>query len=84
MSATDPQLPSVAAVGRRTADSALQFLGPSTGGIRVHVGELTRRGLEAGHRMCLFTDLANPTSNKIYSGLGYAPVVDMAEHVVRI
>lgn len=48
------------------------------------VGELTRRGLEAGHRMCLFTDLANPTSNKIYSGLGYAPVVDMAEHVVRI
>lgn len=48
------------------------------------VGELTRRGLEAGHRMCLFTDLANPTSNKIYSSLGYAPVVDMAEHVVRI
>ncbi|GAA1444792.1 hypothetical protein GCM10009641_64550 [Mycobacterium cookii] len=48
------------------------------------VGELTRRGLEAGHRMCLFTDLANPTSNKIYSNLGYAPVVDMAEHVVRI
>lgn len=48
------------------------------------VGELTRRGLEAGNRMCLFTDLANPTSNKIYSGLGYAPVVDMAEHVVRI
>ena len=48
------------------------------------VGELTRRGLEAGHRMCLFTDLANPTSNRIYSGLGYAPVVDMAEHVVRI
>ncbi len=48
------------------------------------VGELTRRGLGAGHRMCLFTDLANPTSNKIYSGLGYAPVVDMAEHVVRI
>ena len=54
-------------------------------GIASHVvGELTRRGLEAGHRMCLFTDLANPTSNKIYSGLGYAPVVDMAEHVVRI
>ncbi len=32
------------------------------------VGELTRRGLEAGHRMCLFTDQANPTSNKIYAG----------------
>ncbi|CAB4959706.1 unannotated protein [freshwater metagenome] len=54
-------------------------------GIASHVvGELTRRGLEAGRRMCLFTDIANPTSNKIYSGLGYAPVVDMAEHVVRI
>jgi len=48
------------------------------------VGELTRRGLEAGHRMCLFTDRANPTSNKIYAGLGYEPVVDMAEHLVRL
>jgi predicted GNAT family acetyltransferase len=48
------------------------------------VGELTRRGLEAGHRMCLFTDLANPTSNKIYAALGYEPTVDMAEHVVRV
>lgn len=47
------------------------------------VGELTRRGLEAGHRMCLFTDQANPTSNKIYEALGYEPVVDMAEHLVR-
>jgi len=48
------------------------------------VGELTRRGLEAGHRMCLFTDQANPTSNKIYAGLGYEPVVEMAEHLVRV
>lgn len=46
------------------------------------VGELTRRGLDAGHRMCLFTDGANPTSNKIYAELGYEPVVDMAEHLV--
>lgn len=42
------------------------------------VAEVTRRGLEAGRRMCLFTDQANPTSNKIYAALGYAPVVDMA------
>ncbi|NYE35126.1 GNAT superfamily N-acetyltransferase [Nocardioides cavernae] len=48
------------------------------------VGELTRRGLEAGHRMCLFTDRANPTSNKIYAGLGYEPVADMAEHLVSL
>ncbi len=54
-------------------------------GIASHVvGELTRRGLEAGHRMCLFTDRANPTSNRIYAGLGYEPVVDMAEHLVRV
>lgn len=52
-------------------------------GIASHVvGELTRRGLEAGTRMCLFTDQANPTSNKIYASLGYEPVVDMAEHLV--
>jgi GNAT superfamily N-acetyltransferase len=52
-------------------------------GIASHVvGELTRRGLEAGHRMCLFTDQANPTSNKIYASLGYEPVVDMADHLV--
>lgn len=54
-------------------------------GIASHVvGELTRRGLEAEHRMCLFTDQANPTSNKIYAGLGYEPVADMAEHLVRV
>ena len=46
------------------------------------VGELTRRGLEAGQRMCLFTDRANPTSNRIYAALGYEPVIDMAEHLV--
>jgi GNAT superfamily N-acetyltransferase len=54
-------------------------------GIASHVvGELTRRGLEAGHRMCLFTDRDNPTSNKIYESVGYRPVVDMAEHLVRV
>lgn len=46
------------------------------------VGELTRRGLDAGQRMCLFTDQDNPTSNKIYEALGYRPVVEMAEHVI--
>ena len=54
-------------------------------GIASHVvGELTRRGLEAGQRMCLFTDQANPTSNKIYASLGYRPVLDMAEHLVTV
>lgn len=48
------------------------------------VAELTRRGLEAGHRMCLFTDAANPTSNKIYEAVGYRPVADMGEHSVQV
>ena len=32
--------------------------------------------------MCLFTDQANPTSNKIYTALGYQPVVDMANLII--
>lgn len=32
--------------------------------------------LAAGYVPCLFTDLANPTSNKIYRALGYRPVLD--------
>jgi hypothetical protein len=42
------------------------------------VAELTRRRLAEGVRMCLFTDQANPTSNKIYEAIGYQRVVDMA------
>jgi GNAT superfamily N-acetyltransferase len=33
---------------------------------------------ESGERPCLFTDQANPTSNKIYEAIGYRPLVDMA------
>ena len=38
--------------------------------------------LDDGSRVCLFTDLANPTSNRIYAALGFRPVVDMANLVV--
>jgi len=44
------------------------------------VAEVSRQILESGDRACLFTDQANPTSNKIYEALGYRPVVDMANH----
>ncbi|KRF36545.1 GNAT family N-acetyltransferase [Nocardioides sp. Soil805] len=47
------------------------------------VAEVTRIVLAQGARACLFTDQANPTSNKIYSALGYRPVVDMANLVLR-
>ena len=47
------------------------------------VADLTRSLLAAGHRVCLFTDQANPTSNAIYAGLGYRPVVDQGNLVLR-
>ena len=41
------------------------------------------RGIQAqGARACLFTDQANPASNKIYTALGYQPVADMANLVI--
>jgi predicted GNAT family acetyltransferase len=46
------------------------------------VAEVSRRLRADGARVCLFTDQANPTSNKIYAALGYRPVVDMANLVV--
>lgn len=46
------------------------------------VAEVSRRILAEGARATLFTDQANPTSNKIYAALGYRPVVDMANLVI--
>jgi GNAT superfamily N-acetyltransferase len=43
------------------------------------VAELSRRLLAGGRRWCaLYTDLANPTSNRIYQRIGYRPVCDSA------
>lgn len=42
------------------------------------VYEVSRQLLDSGTRACLFTDQANPTSNKIYEALGYERLVDMA------
>ena len=45
------------------------------------VASLTQRLLDEGFaRCCLYTDLANPTSNKIYQAIGYRPVCDAAEY----
>jgi GNAT superfamily N-acetyltransferase len=46
------------------------------------VAEVSGLLLEQGARVCLYTDQANPTSNKIYAALGYRPVVDMANLVL--
>ena len=42
------------------------------------VAEVSRHLLAEGSRVTLFTDQANPTSNRIYVALGFEPVVDMA------
>jgi predicted GNAT family acetyltransferase len=45
------------------------------------VAAVSQAQLDGGKRYCfLFTDLANPTSNKIYTAIGYRPVADMADH----
>ena len=46
------------------------------------VAAVSRAVLDRGHRVCLFTDQANPTSNKIYEAIGYRRVVDMANLLV--
>ncbi|MEU8225580.1 GNAT family N-acetyltransferase [Kribbella sp. NPDC048915] len=40
---------------------------------------VTERILAAGNQACLYTDLANPTSNKIYHDAGYRPVADFVD-----
>jgi len=45
------------------------------------VAHLSRAILAAGKRYCcLFTDLTNPTSNKIYARIGYQPVADFQRY----
>jgi predicted GNAT family acetyltransferase len=35
---------------------------------------VSRRGLDAGHEVVLFTNMANPTSNALYQRLGFRPL----------
>jgi len=45
------------------------------------VAALSQEQLDAGKRFCfLYTDLANPTSNKIYQDIGYEAVSDVDEY----
>lgn len=42
------------------------------------VAALSQQLLDEGRKMCfLYTDLANPTSNRIYMNIGYQPVCDV-------
>jgi len=45
------------------------------------VAALSQSLLDDGNRFCtLYTDLSNPTSNKIYQNVGFRPIVDCAMH----
>ena len=45
------------------------------------VAEASQLHLDGGRQFVfLFTDLANPTANKIYQSIGYEPVIDMDEY----
>lgn len=46
------------------------------------VAEVSRRIQADGTRVCLVSDQANQTSNKIYTALGYRPVIDKANLVI--
>lgn len=45
------------------------------------VSTLTRQLLSSGRRYCcLYTDLSNPTSNRVYRRIGYRPVCDVDQY----
>jgi predicted GNAT family acetyltransferase len=45
------------------------------------VAALSRRMLDEGHRFCfLYTDLSNPTSNRIYVDIGYEQVCESRDY----
>lgn len=46
------------------------------------VADLSQRLLDEGRRFCaLFTDLANPVSNRLYARLGYRAICDFDEYI---
>lgn len=47
------------------------------------VADLSQLLLDEGRRFCaLFTDLANPVSNRLYARLGYRPICDFDEYIL--
>ncbi len=48
------------------------------------VAEVSAQLRAEGNRVTLFTDQANPTSNRIYLALGFEPVVDMVELTITV
>jgi hypothetical protein len=64
----------------RDADNSYLELDPAGGGPMDDLlghSTLSARLLASGKRFCcLYTDVANPTSNAVYKRVGYAPIRD--------
>ncbi len=75
----------MAAIARRTPNGAAVayvYTPPELRGrgyASAAVALLTQRLHDAGRLAFLFTDRANPTSNKIYQAIGYVPIGDVEE-----
>jgi hypothetical protein len=78
LTAAHPPSFGVARIGPVYTPAAERGHGWASNAVAAVSGQLQAQGV----RVCLFTDQANPTSNKIYAGLGYRPVVDMANLVI--
>ncbi|GAB3924521.1 N-acetyltransferase [Microlunatus endophyticus] len=52
------------------------------GYVSAAVAAVSKLFLDQGARVCLFTDQANPVSNRIYRRIGYRPMVDMAQLII--
>jgi predicted GNAT family acetyltransferase len=79
----------VAFIGNSPAVAGVVRIGPvytpperrSRGYASSAVAALSRAVLDGGARQCaLYTDLANPTSNRIYAALGYLRVSEWEDH----
>jgi predicted GNAT family acetyltransferase len=82
----------VSLVGRTVAVAGVPRIGPvytppalrGRGYASTAVAALSRRLFDEGaRRVVLFTDLGNPTSNKIYGDVGYRRLADYEEHALH-
>ena len=75
--ATSPTVAGVTRIGPVYTPPELRRCGYATSA----VAAVSRQALAAGTQRCaLFTDLVNPTSNKIYADVGYRKIADWEEH----
>ncbi len=74
--ATRPQIRSICVSGVYTPPRHRR-----KGYARALVAEVSKELLSRGYELTnLFTDLSNPTSNKIYQEIGYQPVCDYHQY----